>query len=78
MVQFVIIHYYTHYTIIIITYPGQGIQVYLGGDVVNASEQDSQWRTRSLMLAVWAYMVTLKVFLEYSLHLRVKLDLLGL
>ena len=41
MVQFVIIQYYTHYTIIFITYPGQGIQVYLGGDVVNASEQDS-------------------------------------
>ena len=77
MVQFVIIQYYTHYTIII-TYPGQGHQVYLGGDEVNASEQDSQRRTRSLMLAVWAYMVTLMVFLEYSLHLRVKLDLLGL
>ena len=78
MVQFVIIQYYTHYTIIIITYPGQGIQVYLGGDVVNASEQDSQRRTRSLVLAVWAEMVTLKVFLEYNLHLRVKFDQQGL
>ena len=78
MVQFVIIQYYTHYTIII-TYLGQGHQVYLGGDEVNASEQDSQWMTRkSLVLAVWVEMVTLKVFLEYILHLRVKFDLLGL
>ena len=79
MVQFVIIQYYTHYTIIIITYPGQGIQVYLGGDVANASEKDSQWMTRkSLVLAVWVEMVTLKVFLEYNLHLRVKFDQQGL
>merc|ERR1739842_218254 len=74
---------YKHYVIIkyniIITFPGQGLQVYLGGDVVNASEQDSQRRTRkSLVLAVWVEMVTLKVSLEYNLHLRVKFDLLGL
>ena len=78
MVQFVIIQYYTHYTIII-AYLGQGLQVYLGGDVVNASEQDSQRMTRkSLVLAVWVEMVTLKVFLEYNLHLRVKFDQQGL
>ena len=70
MVQFVIIQYYTHYTIII-TYPGQGRQVYLGDDEeVIASEQDSPRRTRSLMLSVWAYKVTLTALEEYSLHLR--------
>ena len=71
IVQFVIIQYYTHYTIII-TYPGQVRQVlmYLGDDEVIASEQDSPLRTRSLMLSVWAYMVTLTALEEYNLHLR--------
>ena len=79
MVQFVIIQYYTHYTIII-TYPGQGRQVlvYLGHDELIALEPDLSMRTRSLMLSVWAYMVTLTVLEEYILHLRGMFDQQGL
>ena len=71
MVQFVIIQYYTHYTIII-TYLGHGRQVlvYLAHDKVIAKEQDLPMMTRSLMFSVWAYKVTLTALEEYSLHLR--------
>ena len=58
MVQFVIIKYYTHYTIICITYP---------------LEQGSTLKTWSLWLSVREYKVPLRESGQYSLRSMDKL-----